>query len=102
MSLDDPVTAQLYTGIKQIILTAPRCPDGDGYIACASCLANAIATAINAPDGTPIATAIGDVPIFSPKDVQQLINAVVKIDRDECQHDECQRSRSGSVVLLPL
>lgn len=102
MSLDEPLSAQLRKGIKDIILKTPRCADGDRYIACASCLAESIAKAFCEPAGTPIETFVGDVPVFTPKDVQSLINAAVKVDRDECENSECLRNRNASVVLLPL
>lgn len=98
---DDIVTKQLYNTVKKIILGTPRCPDGD-QLPCASCLAEAIAKVLNDPASTPMQEVIGDIPIFSPKDVQSLLNAAIRIDRQECGHEACARSHSGDMLLMPV
>lgn len=98
---DDYLTRQLYTTIKKIILSTARCPDGD-RLPCASCLAQSIAKALNDPQATPMQEVVGDIPIFSPKDVQSLLNAAIRIDRQECGHEACARSGSGDMLLMPV
>lgn len=91
----------LYEALKAVITAIPACPDSSGQTACPSCLAHRLAEALNAPHTTPLGNAIGEVPIFTPRDVQSLIKAAVTIDRRECAHESCTRDSTG-FVLVPI
>lgn len=95
------ISKHLYSSIKQIITQTPVCPDGVG-LACPSCLASALCSALNDPSGSPLESVVGDIPIFTAKDVQALLNAAVRIDRQECHHESCGRNDGTSVLLLPV
>lgn len=98
---DKIMQEQLYKTVKKIILNTPRCPDGD-RLPCASCLSESIAKALNDPMSTPMQDVVGDIPVFSSKDVQSLLNAAIRIDRQECGHDNCSRFDNGDVLLVPV
>lgn len=94
-------SVDLYKAIKDIIFRTKPCPDGGGHSACPSCLAAAITAELESPVSTPIVEAAGRIPLFSAKDVQELMNAAVKLDRQECSHKDCSRASTG-FVLVPL
>lgn len=100
--INELMTRQLYNSLKTIIVAIPQCPDGSRGIACPSCLAKAIASALNDPSGTPMEAVAGDIPIFTAKDVQSLMNAAVNIDRQECTHETCTRNTNSSVLMIPV
>lgn len=70
----------LYGAVKQVLLQVPRCPDA-GQMACASCLADAIAAALHNPHRSPLAQVMDDIPVFSITDAEDIAQAAIAIDR---------------------
>lgn len=70
----------LYGAIKQVLLQVPSCPDGE-QIACASCLASAVAEALGDPHRSPLARVMDDIPVFSVTDAEYIAQAAIVIER---------------------